>query len=327
MMPVSPIDVGLVGGRRPGHQHLRLRQQQRLEPVDFGAAAPWLRRAPRFRRGRGLARAHQHDGGEHGETRSSASVSVSAADAPRWRRRSTRFGQRFGGAGRRSRARCTRDCGKEGGEESASPRTRTQPLVRRPDRLRHSGLPQGLGDGVRHTVHESLDFTPTGNRAERVQTVNVKCRKRLLTGALFCVRRCLAMSSTLIRPSAAENVALGLRQRRPHHVVDQRGMRQRRLAGVLGAAGGAQDVFGGDAFVLARQFVAAMRPAHAAAGCRRAPALAGPVRDGGAAACDAPASALADTGRPWALIATSITAAMARMPLRDTSGMVGTTRN
>ena len=29
-------DVGLVGGRRPFHQHLRLRQQQRLEPVDVG---------------------------------------------------------------------------------------------------------------------------------------------------------------------------------------------------------------------------------------------------------------------------------------------------
>ncbi len=27
---------------------------------------------------------------------------------------------------------------------------------------------------MRHTVHESLDFTPKGNRAERVQTVNVK---------------------------------------------------------------------------------------------------------------------------------------------------------
>lgn len=26
---------------------------------------------------------------------------------------------------------------------------------------------------MRHTVHESLDFNPKGNRAERVQTVNV----------------------------------------------------------------------------------------------------------------------------------------------------------
>jgi hypothetical protein len=34
-----------------------------------------------------------------------------------------------------------------------------------------------MRDGVRHTVRESLDFTPNGNRAERVQTVNVnrKC--------------------------------------------------------------------------------------------------------------------------------------------------------
>jgi hypothetical protein len=30
-----------------------------------------------------------------------------------------------------------------------------------------------MRDGLRHAVHESLDFTPKGNRAERVQTVNV----------------------------------------------------------------------------------------------------------------------------------------------------------
>ena len=36
------------------------------------------------------------------------------------------------------------------------------------------------------------------------------------------------------------------------------------LVGVLGGAGGAQDVLGADAPVLAREFVAAVRPAHAA---------------------------------------------------------------
>src|SRR5262249_4489588 len=43
-------------------------------------------------------------------------------------------------------------CGYEGGEESATPRKRTQPLVRRPDCLRHSSLPQRFGGGVRHAV-------------------------------------------------------------------------------------------------------------------------------------------------------------------------------
>jgi len=47
----------------------------------------------------------------------------------------------------------TCDC--EGGEESAPPRTRTQPLVRRPDCLRHSGLPQGCG---------TTSATPSTNR-------------------------------------------------------------------------------------------------------------------------------------------------------------------
>ena len=42
-------DFRLVAARRPGHQHLRLRQQQRLEPVDFGVQRHGLRRARRFR--------------------------------------------------------------------------------------------------------------------------------------------------------------------------------------------------------------------------------------------------------------------------------------
>ena len=57
----------LVGARRPGHQDLRLRQQQRLEPVDFGAQRQILVVRRAFIDGRGFARAQQHDGGEHRE--------------------------------------------------------------------------------------------------------------------------------------------------------------------------------------------------------------------------------------------------------------------
>ena len=61
-------DVRRVVRRVPGHQHLRFRQQQRLEPVDLGTQ----RHAVFGRRGFGpmcrLAHADQHDGGEHRET-------------------------------------------------------------------------------------------------------------------------------------------------------------------------------------------------------------------------------------------------------------------
>src|SRR5471032_1652464 len=109
---------------------------------------------------------------------------------------------------RRHAERDAKVCNHEGGEESAPPGTRTQPLIRRPDCLRHSGLPQGLGDDVRHTIHESLDFTPNGNRAERVQTVNVNQLSLLSVdfSAYFNDYACFARSSTLIRPRAAENV-------------------------------------------------------------------------------------------------------------------------
>ena len=241
----------------------------------------------------GLARAHQHDGGQHRE----------AEQSERQRERGDVLAAERGDgacngvehAGRQARLgtsrRAERDaklCDDEGGEESAPPRTRTQPLVRRPDRLRHCRPAPGMRDDVRHIVRELLDFTPNGNRAERVQTVNVG------DGEGACMRRPTSVFQSRVGPlrhvldiDAAERggeCALGFDQGRPHHLADQRRDRHRRIAGVLGAAGGAQDVFGGDALMLAREFVAAVRPADALAGCRRAPAPAEPVRDGAAEA-------------------------------------------
>ena len=72
------------------------------------------------------------------------------------------------------------------------------------------------------------------------------------------------MSSTLMRPSAAENVRSASDQRRPDHVVDQQRSGQRRLPAVFGAVGGVQNIFGADAAFIARDLVAAVRSAHAA---------------------------------------------------------------
>jgi len=64
--------------------------------------------------------------------------------------------------------------GEEGYEESASPRTRTQPSVRRPDGLRHSPMAPDLRAMSATSPRESGDFSRFGNPPERVQIVNVR---------------------------------------------------------------------------------------------------------------------------------------------------------
>src|SRR3954470_5952398 len=88
-----------------------------------------------------------------------------------------------------------------GGGVTAPPWTRTQAPVRRPDRLRPSGLPQGCSRCPPHR-RESRDFTPAGTRAERVQTVNDPAQVVLERG-YFYFSAARARSSTLTRRSAA----------------------------------------------------------------------------------------------------------------------------
>jgi hypothetical protein len=53
-------------------------------------------------------------------------------------------------------------------------------------------------------------------------------------------------------------------RRARHDVTDQPRAGRRRFAGFLGRAGGAQNIFGGDVAMVARELVAAVRPADAA---------------------------------------------------------------
>ena len=153
-------DLRPVAGRGPCDQHLRLRQQQRLEPVDFGAQRH--RVVARSRCARAAWR----------RVRSSTSVASAAkqtrADDQReapmsWRRGAAmRLAMRAPSAARPAHKSDAEDARTQGGEESAPPRTRTQPPVRRPDRLRHSGLPQACGRCPPRAARESGDFTPAG---------------------------------------------------------------------------------------------------------------------------------------------------------------------
>ena len=64
---VSPMISGRSLAAGPFHQHLRLRQQQRLEPVDLGAQRHRLVARQALVCDGLAARAQQHEGGEHGE--------------------------------------------------------------------------------------------------------------------------------------------------------------------------------------------------------------------------------------------------------------------
>jgi len=60
-------DIRRVVGLRPGHQHLRLRQEQRPQPVDLGIECHGFIARGRLDAVGGFAGAHQHHGSKHGK--------------------------------------------------------------------------------------------------------------------------------------------------------------------------------------------------------------------------------------------------------------------
>ena len=154
-----------------------------------------------------------------------------------------------------------------GGEEAAPPRTRTQPLVRRPDRLRHYWHAPGMRTSVRHAVRESQDFTPGRNSGRKSPD-----RERDTPGSLgllaprndenyFSASAERAMSSTLMRASAAEKARSAAASAGRTTSAQQRRRRQGWIALLIGVACGAHDVLGRYAPALAGEHVAAVRPA------------------------------------------------------------------
>ena len=135
-------DVRLVRAGRPGHQHLRLRQQQGLEAVDFGAQHHGFVLRRGLRQGGGFARAQQDDDGQRGEAEQTECRGGGG---------NLVVAYRCGGAGKAVdearagvRRRAARHGKNQGGEESAPSRTSTQPLARRPDCRRHFRLAPGV---------------------------------------------------------------------------------------------------------------------------------------------------------------------------------------
>ena len=176
-------DFGLVGGRRPGHDDLRLREQQRLRAVDIGGERRDLLAEKAVGFGGLPAAANQQDRIHHRETQNAERQPECREFVP------LEFGEgghieidgrelaRLGGMGRQWKAgqRETR-------EESASPRigvtppalARIMPAFRCPEdscRSPPHGAPQGsilVGGQQTHvfTVDESIDFSPKSRAAK-----------------------------------------------------------------------------------------------------------------------------------------------------------------
>ena len=272
-------DVRLVGGRRPRHQHLRLRHQQRLEPVALGlqrrrlVARDALRLRPR------CARAHQHDGRRPRRT-----------DQPEGQRQRCEYLARRVAA----TALCARDrrmAQRRRRDESATAQAAS---ANSPRRGRERSLPlaartvSGIADAPRRERRPPRRPRIVGLYAKRESRRKSPDRERDACGVAStlisapCAWR--AMSSRLMRPSAAENARSASRERRKHHLVEQR----RAGSGGSPASSRAPAARRMSSAVmrraLARQLIAAARSADALEDARRAPAPAAPARDDAAAA-------------------------------------------
>ena len=225
--------------------------------------------------GRGAQpRAHQHDRGDDGEQQHAEGERdggeiVAAEFGERIEiavevLQAGEFGVRAEGHGAEQRRG-----GREDREESPSSRMSTMSPARRPDRFRHSRCaPAQPAPALTAANHRGLYATRESRRKSpdrerwRWRPGVAGSDSRFRSEA---VAQRLGLAHQFVEADPAQRRRerpLGLADRRHHHVVQQGGAGGR-IAGVLDGAGGAQDVVGGDAAPLARELVAAARPADA----------------------------------------------------------------
>ena len=140
----------------------------------------------------------------------------------------------------------------------------------------------------------------------------------------FGTAKRLTMSSILISAERHGDRSLGFGQHRSDDLINQ-GCTVWQRIGAFDGNGGAQDIVGRNGSALPAEFVTTVRPADTSRMPSRTRACRTGSRCRGGSRCRA-ANAFAETGRARALMATSITAAMARRPLRDINGIWGTTK-
>ena len=212
----------LVGARRPGHQHLRLRQQQRLEPVDFGAQRQNLVVRRGFRSWRAALRVRNSTMVASTAKQSKASVSVRAATCswltsvtartrPSARLKEASAPACAGVLQSAAKAEAARNPPRLGRERSLSFAVRIVSGIQTCPRK---------ASGVRRAARESPDFTPAGSHAERVQIVNGSRIGRAV--ALFQRFGPLRHVLDADGGERRRKRTLGFDQRRLHHVIGQR---------------------------------------------------------------------------------------------------------
>ena len=209
-------------------------------------SSPSPPRARRFRRGRGAPRAQQRHGGRDARSRSGrASAPAWRIPAGRWRRRSPARRHR---ARRRPAPACrdpSEDMATAGGEECRPASDENAASRSPPGSSPAFRLAPRMRGGVRHAVRELSDFTPAGTRAERVQTVNGRAAARSL-GVISAPSARRAMSSTLMRPSAVENMRSASASAGRTTLLTSGEPGSGGSPASSAALGGAQDVLGGD---------------------------------------------------------------------------------
>jgi len=117
--------------------------------------------------------------------------------------------------------------------------------------------------------------------------------------------------------------SLGFGEHRSNDLIDQ-GCAVRQRIGVFGGNCSTQDIVGRNASALPAKLIAAVWPPDTLQNAVTDECLQDRLEMPWGEPCRA-ANAFAETGRARALMATSITAAMARRPLRDINGISGTT--
>ena len=173
-----------------------------------------------------------------------------------------------------------------------------------------------------HQAAESFDFTLKRRDAVRVQTVNVRTGKARTdeSGAETSLCSLNKILDADLFERGGES-ALGLGDCRKHDLADQVGTGKIARVLIVDRTGSPQNFVGGDFARLATQFDsrrAARARLCSMPSCTNACSTGSRWRGG--SPCRT-ASALADTGRLIEFKATSMTAATAKMPFRDSSGI------
>ena len=126
---------------------------------------------------------------------------------------------------------------------------------------RQGPAPAGAGDGRELSAHAGV--CPWWDDVEPRPKTRLTPSRRAFTRHLLHRFRAARQIFDVDAPERGRKGLLGLRQCRHDHLAEQRRPRSSGSPHLLDRTGGAQDIVGGECDLLARELIAAARPAHA----------------------------------------------------------------